>query len=336
MSKPVADADEIAEREGVSGPTLALSKCSGCGRWCEKLHYCAGCGLTRYCSKECQRRSWSNGHKSNCGMFRLIRTSHGGRKEALVSIVKGGISQTPGLSAGVQGLIDMDAADRGRMEAALLEMIQFTETTPNDFRVFSDLQRSRLRQGGLKAALLDRVQELERALAAALSSGRAVAAGLSSVRELKADTKAIQEEREKQKEAVEGMVSAMRKMEAETECNYPIMRDAVVSAQRDAWNAEVEKLTAQASEAERTITELKARIAKLEEYNITAEDANKSPAVIDKLSSALGKHFTEMRPEPKEKWALRSELLHGKDGQKKKGRSKKYRVKKSPGKGKGK
>ena len=40
-----------------------LSRCSGCKTWAAKLHYCAGCGIMRYCSRACQKKHWKEEHK---------------------------------------------------------------------------------------------------------------------------------------------------------------------------------------------------------------------------------------------------------------------------------
>ncbi|KAL8743402.1 MAG: hypothetical protein Q9190_004236 [Brigantiaea leucoxantha] len=42
------------------GPT-----CDGCGKTVERLQTCGGCGLVRYCSRECQKGAWK-GHKMLC------------------------------------------------------------------------------------------------------------------------------------------------------------------------------------------------------------------------------------------------------------------------------
>eukprot|EP00058_Branchiostoma_floridae_P001522 XP_002587010.1 hypothetical protein BRAFLDRAFT_103826 [Branchiostoma floridae] len=40
-----------------------------CGRpgYRKTLKLCAGCKLTRYCSRDCQKQHWSVGHKKCCG-----------------------------------------------------------------------------------------------------------------------------------------------------------------------------------------------------------------------------------------------------------------------------
>ncbi|KAJ7175122.1 hypothetical protein C8R43DRAFT_1119138 [Mycena crocata] len=59
------------------------SECDGCG--CHKsslknkpmkggiLLSCSGCLVAKYCSKECQKRDWSGGHKNQCHLFEANR-----------------------------------------------------------------------------------------------------------------------------------------------------------------------------------------------------------------------------------------------------------------------
>ena len=48
---------------------LKKGQCSGCGharRLQEKFRACSRCNVTRYCSKECQKKHWKEGHKKEC------------------------------------------------------------------------------------------------------------------------------------------------------------------------------------------------------------------------------------------------------------------------------
>lgn len=40
--------------------------CTVCGVMLEKPKYCTQCVYTPYCSKECQKHDWHNGHKQTC------------------------------------------------------------------------------------------------------------------------------------------------------------------------------------------------------------------------------------------------------------------------------
>ena len=44
--------------------------CDGCGASGHKLLNCSACKATFYCSKECQKRHWKNGHKAECARRR--------------------------------------------------------------------------------------------------------------------------------------------------------------------------------------------------------------------------------------------------------------------------
>ncbi|KAK3326411.1 hypothetical protein B0H66DRAFT_550886 [Apodospora peruviana] len=46
--------------------------CGSEGKW-ESLSKCTGCGMVRYCSKECQGRGWNEGgHKAECKVIKAI------------------------------------------------------------------------------------------------------------------------------------------------------------------------------------------------------------------------------------------------------------------------
>ncbi|KAH7325759.1 hypothetical protein B0I35DRAFT_118151 [Stachybotrys elegans] len=47
------------------------STCAGCGG--EGTSRCLGCGVVRYCGKECQVAGWTGGHKGECKGFKAIR-----------------------------------------------------------------------------------------------------------------------------------------------------------------------------------------------------------------------------------------------------------------------
>jgi hypothetical protein len=51
----------IMERMKVGG-----DKCDCCGKQNIKLFSCARCKMTYYCSRECQKNNWKNGHNEAC------------------------------------------------------------------------------------------------------------------------------------------------------------------------------------------------------------------------------------------------------------------------------
>ena len=55
---------------------LMTPKCGGCGRVDEQRAFlkCAGCKVTLYCSRACQKKDWKT-HKPNCKSFRRLRKS---------------------------------------------------------------------------------------------------------------------------------------------------------------------------------------------------------------------------------------------------------------------
>ena len=67
-----AAAPAFAEH-GLSSPAECVSgastRCSACGKTetkTAKLKLCNGCRSTKYCSKDCQKRAWKEGHKLAC------------------------------------------------------------------------------------------------------------------------------------------------------------------------------------------------------------------------------------------------------------------------------
>ena len=60
-----------------SGRTYARDRpcsCAACGKepsaTGKRLQVCAGCRSVSYCSKQCQREHWKNGHKAECERLR--------------------------------------------------------------------------------------------------------------------------------------------------------------------------------------------------------------------------------------------------------------------------
>jgi hypothetical protein len=51
-----------------------LPLCNGCAKTQPKLLQCGKCGVTKYCSKECQIKHWNESHKYNCQAIRLVLT----------------------------------------------------------------------------------------------------------------------------------------------------------------------------------------------------------------------------------------------------------------------
>ncbi|KAJ7112942.1 hypothetical protein C8R44DRAFT_796971 [Mycena epipterygia] len=72
-----------ADYEYRAGPALIIwdqwqPACDACGRLESSLKKrqllsCAGCLLSKYCSKECQKKDWNAGHKSRCHLFEADR-----------------------------------------------------------------------------------------------------------------------------------------------------------------------------------------------------------------------------------------------------------------------
>ena len=53
-------------------------RCDICHAYAEgrtKLMTCSGCGVTKYCSKKCQKAGWKSGHKQMCAVLKQIVTS---------------------------------------------------------------------------------------------------------------------------------------------------------------------------------------------------------------------------------------------------------------------
>jgi hypothetical protein len=46
--------------------------CSLCNSKLDRLQVCADCRVTQYCSRECQKRDWDNGHKQICKSLAFI------------------------------------------------------------------------------------------------------------------------------------------------------------------------------------------------------------------------------------------------------------------------
>lgn len=49
---------------GKAHNSLVLGRCIGCRK--KTLRRCKGCQLSRFCSRECQKEAWNDGHKSFC------------------------------------------------------------------------------------------------------------------------------------------------------------------------------------------------------------------------------------------------------------------------------
>ena len=67
VTATAAAAAAAEEREQAPG-------CDGCGTTLARLRRCRGCGLVRYCSKECQLQAWA-GHKAQCKRAQKNATS---------------------------------------------------------------------------------------------------------------------------------------------------------------------------------------------------------------------------------------------------------------------
>ena len=67
---------EMHEDTLVRVGALMTPKCGGCGRVDEQRAFlkCAGCKVTLYCSRACQKKDWKT-HKPNCKSFRRLRKS---------------------------------------------------------------------------------------------------------------------------------------------------------------------------------------------------------------------------------------------------------------------
>ena len=56
---------DIAREEGNARRKVTKNSCANCGKF-DASSACAQCKITVYCSKECQRYHWKNGHKAEC------------------------------------------------------------------------------------------------------------------------------------------------------------------------------------------------------------------------------------------------------------------------------
>ena len=56
---------EVAQTPNPAAPSVP---CTGCGE--PGRHFCGGCGHGPYCGAVCQRKAWSEGHKSVCAQLR--------------------------------------------------------------------------------------------------------------------------------------------------------------------------------------------------------------------------------------------------------------------------
>lgn len=70
---PPAAAAEVTAAEGPSNSSskpVAAATCDACGKPApagEKLKYCRGCRVARYCGMNCYARAWKElGHRSQC------------------------------------------------------------------------------------------------------------------------------------------------------------------------------------------------------------------------------------------------------------------------------
>ncbi|KAJ7682077.1 hypothetical protein DFH06DRAFT_1463921, partial [Mycena polygramma] len=79
----MAPSKDSAEYENRAGPALTIwdnwqPACDACGRLesslgKQQLLTCAGCLLSKYCSKECQKQQWKSIHKHRCHLFEADR-----------------------------------------------------------------------------------------------------------------------------------------------------------------------------------------------------------------------------------------------------------------------
>ncbi|RPA83866.1 hypothetical protein BJ508DRAFT_413198 [Ascobolus immersus RN42] len=63
--------------------------CGECGMEGNKLSRCGGCQVVRYCSRECQKKGWQNGHKGQCFFLQSITTLTEEQADALRSLIQG-------------------------------------------------------------------------------------------------------------------------------------------------------------------------------------------------------------------------------------------------------
>ena len=58
-------------------PAQDFCSCGACGKepsaTGKRLQVCAGCRSVSYCSKQCQREHWKNGHKAECERLHAAR-----------------------------------------------------------------------------------------------------------------------------------------------------------------------------------------------------------------------------------------------------------------------
>lgn len=79
--------------------------CSSCRTWVEHRRVCAGCHYHVYCSKECQRAAWRQGHRENCGDVRRVLAEETQRFASLRIQVLGAVGarrETAGLAPTVR------------------------------------------------------------------------------------------------------------------------------------------------------------------------------------------------------------------------------------------
>jgi hypothetical protein len=68
------DAEEAVEEQKTVLQRLcavAARRCAECGMETSELRRCSACGVLSYCGKECQRASWTDGHKGQCARIKL-------------------------------------------------------------------------------------------------------------------------------------------------------------------------------------------------------------------------------------------------------------------------
>lgn len=73
----------VGNADGVPPPRTDLKKykCAAC-EFVGATEFCSGCGVPRYCSKECQRKHWkTGGHKQECKENQRRMRSEEGDKE---------------------------------------------------------------------------------------------------------------------------------------------------------------------------------------------------------------------------------------------------------------
>jgi hypothetical protein len=66
---------KAAARGVLDGHDIYRSVCWECGNHNGKVLKCSLCQAARYCCKECQRKSWIDGHKGQCGALKIMYRS---------------------------------------------------------------------------------------------------------------------------------------------------------------------------------------------------------------------------------------------------------------------